>query len=250
MARRWPMGIRSDCGCSLTAVQAGGGMRSLHRRTFAGLLQMLVGLPILIFLPAWTLSFWQGWLCLAVFCISVIAITFYLMERDPKLLERRLSAGAAAEKRKAQKIGQVFGAIVFITLFAIPGLDHRFGWSHVPALAAVAGDVLIAAGFVIVFLVFRVNTYTSGIIEIAEGQQFVSSGPYAAVRHPMYSGSLIMLLGIPLALGSWWGMLLIFPMAAVLVARIFDEENFLTVSLAGYADYQRRIKYRLAPLIW
>ena len=116
-----------------------------------------------------------------------------------------MHAGPSAETQQSQKVGQVFGAIVFVATFVVPALDHRFAWSAVPAAVVISGDALVIMGLLIVFLVFRENTFTSATIEIATEQRLVSSGPYSTVRHPMYIGVLIMMLGIPLALGSWWG---------------------------------------------
>ncbi len=131
-----------------------------------------------------------------------------------------------------------------------PALDHRFGWSSVPAYVAISGDVLMLAGFAITFAVFKANTYTSGIIEVAEDQRVISTGPYAVVRHPLYSGALIMLFGIPLALGSWWGMLINVPLTVAVIWRLLDEERFLGEHLAGYVEYKEKVHYRLVPGVW
>ena len=133
---------------------------------------------------------------------------------------------------------QVITCVVFLADFVVPALDHRFGWSTVPAYAAITGDVMMVLGFVIVFVVFRANSFTSGIIEVAEDQRVISTGPYALVRHPMYVGGLIMLFGIPLALGSWWGMLVNVPMTVAIMWRLLDEERFLAENLPGYAEYR------------
>jgi protein-S-isoprenylcysteine O-methyltransferase Ste14 len=139
---------------------------------------------------------------------------------------------------------------VFIADFGVPALDHRFGWSSVPGYVCIMGDILMILGFAIVFIVFRANSYTSGIIEVAADQKVISTGPYAVVRHPMYSGGLIMLYAIPMALGSWWGMLVNVPMTAAVIWRLLDEERFLVGKLAGYAEYREMVKYRLAPFVW
>ena len=225
-------------------------MTKLHAKAIGGLLSLAALMAAALFISAWTLHYWQAWVCLAVFFAFSAAITSYLMKRDPELLERRLKAGPGAENEKSQKTIQSFARISFLALFVIPALDHRFVWSRVPAIASVAGDALIAVGFVTVFAVFKENTYTSGIIEVAAEQKVISTGPYAFVRHPMYSGALILLLGIPIALGSWWGLLLFIPMAGVIVFRLLDEERFLSARLPGYAEYLRRTKYRLVPWVW
>jgi protein-S-isoprenylcysteine O-methyltransferase Ste14 len=223
---------------------------SLVLRAFAGLCGLAVSLVLATFLPAWTIHYWQGWLCLASFFLPALAVTLYLMKSDLELLERRLKAGSRAEKESSQKRIQSFTRVFFLLLFVIPALDHRLGWSHVPLLASIAGDILIMAGFVIIFVVFRENTYTSGIIEVAEGQRVISSGPYAIVRHPMYSGAVAMMCGIPPALGSWWGLLLLVPMTGALIWRLREEEKFLAANLPGYCDYLRRVRSRLLPGIW
>jgi protein-S-isoprenylcysteine O-methyltransferase Ste14 len=225
-------------------------MKDVNREAMRGMLRMFLLLPLLVFLPAWTLNYWQAWLCLGVFFACVIAITTYLMKANPALLERRLKAGASAEKEKSQKVIQSLAAVAFVALFVLPGLDHRFSWSAVPAFAVIAGDALIVVGFVFVLWVFKVNSFTSGVIEVAAEQEMIATGPYAMVRHPMYLGSLVMLLGIPLGLGSWCGELAIVPMTIVIIWRLIEEERFLGERLVGYTQYKERVRYRLVPTVW
>jgi len=225
-------------------------MKDLHRKALVGILRTFVMLLAAVFLPVWTLRYWLGWACLAAFFVPACAISVWVAKNDPALLERRLKAGAKAEKEKGQKVVQAVAAVVFLADFVIPAFDHRFGWSVVPAWAAIAGDLMMVVGFAIVFAVFKANTYTSGIIEVAEDQKVISTGPYALVRHPMYVGGLIMLFGIPLALGSWWGMLVNIPMTAAVLWRLLDEERFLLEKLSGYAVYREAVKYRLVPFLW
>ncbi len=225
-------------------------MKDQHRKALIGILRTLVVLVAVIFVPSWSLRYWQGWACLAAFFVPACAITIWVAKNDPALLERRLKSGPKAEKEIGQKIVQTIASIVFLADFVIPAFDHRYGWSSVPAWASVAGDLMMILGFAIVFRVFKANTYTSGIIEVAEDQKVISTGPYAVVRHPMYSGALVMLFGIPLALGSWWGMLINVPMTAAIAWRLTDEERFLVAKLSGYAEYRGTVKYRLVPLVW
>lgn len=225
-------------------------MKALNRRAFEGLLQLIVALIALIFLPAWTIHYWQAWVFLAVFSISVLAITLYLMENDPKLLEKRVNAGSAAEKQARQKIIQLIASMAFILVITFPAIDHRFGWSTVPTPVVILGDVLVALGLLFVFLVFKENTYTSAVIEVDTEQKVISTGPYAIVRHPMYISALFMLVGVPLALGSFWGLLAIIPITITIVWRLFEEEVFLAKNLPGYAEYRSKVKYRLLPHIW
>ena len=225
-------------------------MKDLNKKAFGGLLSLLISLAASLFLPAWTLYYWQAWIFLGVFSVSVLAITIYLIKKDPKLLERRINAGPGAEKEKSQKIIQFLASIAFIAVLVFPAIDHRFGWSTVPPYAVAAGDILVALGLLVIFFVFKENTFTSAIIEVGTEQKIISTGPYAFVRHPMYTGGLIMLLGVPLALGSWWGLFTIIPITLVIIWRLLDEEKFLAKNLSGYSEYQNKVRYRLLPFIW
>jgi protein-S-isoprenylcysteine O-methyltransferase Ste14 len=225
-------------------------MNQLNIKAFSGMLQLAIVLGLTIFLPAWTLDYWQAWILVAIFFACTLAVTLYLMKNDPKLLERRVKAGVGAEQERSQNIIQAIAALVFIAIFVVSVLDHRFSWSTVPLSLIALGDILIALGFYLVFLVFKENTFASGTIEVGAEQKVIATGPYALVRHPMYVGALVMLVGVPLALGSLWGLLAIVPMVVVLIARLLDEEKFLAKNLAGYSEYQGKVRHRLFPLIW
>jgi protein-S-isoprenylcysteine O-methyltransferase Ste14 len=225
-------------------------MNPLNIKALAGLLQLVVLMAAMLFIPAWTLDYWQGWILIGLFLTSALTITIYLMKNDPKLLERRIKAGPSAEQEKSQKIIQSLAALAFLATFVVSAFDHRFGWSSVPLSIVVLGDVLVVFGFYLVFLVFKENTFASGTIEVGAEQRVIATGPYALVRHPMYIGALVMLVGVPLALGSFWGLLAIIPMTIVIVVRLLDEEKFLAKNLAGYPEYQAKVKHRLLPLIW
>jgi len=129
-------------------------------------------------------------------------------------------------------------------------LDFRFGWSSVPAAISVIGDVLVALGLGISMIVTIQNGYAAANVKVESGQDLVSTGLYGVVRHPMYFGNVVLMIGIPLALGSYWGLLFVIPGLAVLAARILDEEKVLTQQLAGYRDYAQRVHYRLVPYVW
>ena len=204
----------------------------------------------LLFGGAGTLDYWQGWRFLAVYFAASVAITLYLARNDPALLERRTRGGPWAEKQPAQRLIMLVASAGFIGLLVVPALDRRFGWSHSSAGTELSGDALILLGWLGIFFVFRENSFTSATIELAPDQRVVSTGPYAMVRHPMYSTALVMLAGIPLALGSWWGLLVLLVIAPALIWRIFDEERFLVDSLPGYAEYKQRVRYRLIPHVW
>jgi len=225
-------------------------MKGLYRRALIGILRTFFLLLAAIFLPVCTLRYWRGWVCLAAFFIPACGISAYVAKHDPALLERRLRAGPRAEKETGQKIVQGIASVVFLADFVVSALDRRFGWSSVPLYGSFVGVVMMLAGFAITFAVLKANRYASGIIEVAEDQRVVTTGPYAVVRHPMYSGALIMLMGIPPTLGSWWGTLVNLPLAAAIIWRLLDEERFLTGQLAGYGDYKERVRYRLVPFFW
>ena len=225
-------------------------MKNVNIKAFGGLFFLVLVLAVALFLPAWTLGYWQAWVFLAVFFVSVLAITLYLMKKDPGLLERRVEAGPAAETERSQQIIQALASLAFIVMFVLPALDHRFAWSTVPLVVVIVGDILVAFGLYSVFLVFKENTYTSAVIAVGAEQKIITTGPYAVVRHPMYTGAFIMLFGVPLALGSWWGLFPIVPMILVIVWRMLEEEKFLVKNLAGYTEYRNKVKYLLVPFIW
>jgi protein-S-isoprenylcysteine O-methyltransferase Ste14 len=225
-------------------------VKNLASKTALGYTQLIAVLAVLLLAPAWTLDYWQAWVYLFVFAASSALITTYLWKRDPNLLERRINAGPRAENEKIQKLIQLLASCVFIGVMILPSLDHRFSWSAVPLPVVVGGDILVALGFFIVFLVFKENTFTAATISVTPGQKVVSTGPYAVVRHPMYSGALVMLIGTPLALGSWWGFLMFIQMAFINAWRARDEERFLFKNLSGYKEYCQVVKYRLVPFVW
>ncbi|HEY1232265.1 MAG TPA: isoprenylcysteine carboxylmethyltransferase family protein [Candidatus Binatia bacterium] len=204
----------------------------------------------LIFLPAGTLDYWQGWVFFAFFFVGSSAIGLYLAIDNPVLLERRMKVGPTAEKEPSQKIIILFALLGFITLLVFPALDHRFGWSPVPPYGSVAGDALVALGFILTFGVIRQNNYAASTIQVVEGQKVVSTGLYAYVRHPMYAGVLPMIVGMPLALGSWWSLFGLVLVVPAIIWRLLDEEKFLHKNLRGYTEYTKKVRYRLIPFIW
>jgi protein-S-isoprenylcysteine O-methyltransferase Ste14 len=225
-------------------------MKGLNAKAFVGLFQLIAAMCLAVFLPAWTLAWWQAWVFLGVFFIAVLAITLYLMKKDPKLLERRVRAGPIAEKRLGQKVIQGAASLAFVAIFVVAGFDRRLGWSAVPLYLALAGDLLVALGLGIVFFVFRENSFASATIELGAEQRVIATGPYSLVRHPMYIGGLVLLLGVPVALGSWWALWAVIPLAVVIVWRLRDEETLLARDLAGYAEYRSKVRHRLVPFIW
>jgi protein-S-isoprenylcysteine O-methyltransferase Ste14 len=225
-------------------------MDNLYTRTLFSLVALSVVMGLLLFVPAGTIQYWQAWAYLAIFTGASLLISLYLLKKDPALLKRRMRGGPTAEKETTQKIIMLFASIGFIALLVVPALDCRFGWSAVSPSVVIAGDTLVAIGFYFIFLVYRENTFTSAIIEVAENQKVISTGPYALVRHPMYASALLYLVGTPLALGSYWGLLALVFIMSFLVWRLFDEEKFLAKNLPGYTEYQKKIQHRLVPYIW
>jgi protein-S-isoprenylcysteine O-methyltransferase Ste14 len=225
-------------------------VNNLAGKTVLGFVQLIAALGILLLAPAWTLYYWQAWVYLLVFTASAALITAYLWKEDPQLLERRINAGPVAENETSQKWIQLLASGVFIGTLVLPSLDHRFSWSHVPLPGVIVGDVLVALGFLIVFLVFKENTFTAATIVVTRDQKVVSTGPYAVVRHPMYAGALVMLFGTPLALGSWWGLLMFILMTFTIAWRASEEERFLLKNLSGYEEYCQTVRYRLMPFVW
>ena len=223
---------------------------TLNAKAWLSLFVLAVVMGLLLFPPAGTVRYWQAWLYLSVFTCASSLLTLYLMRRDPALLERRMSGGPTAEKRPAQKLIMLFVSVAFVALLVVPALDRRFGWSSAPPGVVVFGDLLVAAGFCIIFLVYRENTYTSATIEVAEGQKVVSTGPYALVRHPMYAGGSLYLAATPPALGSYWGLLAFAAMLPFLIWRLLDEEQLLARDLPGYSEYRQRVRHRLVPFVW
>jgi protein-S-isoprenylcysteine O-methyltransferase Ste14 len=222
----------------------------LTLKALAGLLNLFIILSLALFLPAWSFDFPAAWGYLAAFFLPVTFITFYFLKKDPALMARRLKAGPTGEQRTTQKVIQSLASLFFILMFIIPGFDHRLHWTHVPTLFIIVADMAVVCGLVIVFFVFRENSYTSAVIEVADAQKVIDTGPYAVVRHPMYSGAFLMVLFTPVGLGSWWGLPFAFLLMAVIILRLLDEEDFLRQNLPGYQVYSAQVKFRLVPGVW
>lgn len=225
-------------------------MNTLAIQTIKSFIIGVIVLGILLFLPAWTLAYWQAWLFIVVFMVSANAIGVYLSLKDPVLLERRKRIGPAAEQSMAQKIIISLAILGNVALLVFCAFDHRFAWSPVPPYVSLAGNVLIVLGFLINFFVLRENSYGASTVQTMENQQVISTGLYARIRHPMYAGVLVMIVGVPLALGSWWGLAILALITPVLIWRILDEEKLLANDLPGYREYEQKVRYRLVPYLW
>lgn len=207
-------------------------------------------LALALFLPAQSVHYRRAWIYLINFFVCTGAITIYLAKKDMALLARRINAGPANEKQRTQKIIQSLAQIAFLAIFLVSAFDRRFGWSHVPVYISVIGNMMVTAGFYLVFRVFKENTFTAGNITVEKEQSVISTGPYAIVRHPMYSGAFILLIGTPIALGSWYGLPAVIPIILVIIWRLLDEEKFLAKNLIGYSQYCKKVRFRLIPGIF
>lgn len=223
---------------------------NLNVKAVLGVIGLAAALAVAIFAAASTLAFWQAWVFLAVFNGASAVITVDLACNDRALLRRRIGGGPWREIDPIQRKITVLISAGFIALIVTPALGHRFGWLPAPAWVAIAGDVLIAVGFAIVFMVFRENSFTAATIQVAESQHVITTGPYGLVRHPMYSGALFYLLGTALALGSFAGLIPFAALLPALIWRLTAEERLLAAQLPGYAEYRSRVVWRLVPGVY
>ena len=206
---------------------------------------LLVGL--LIFLPAGTLAYAQGWLLMGLLFGPMFIAGLVMLAKSPDFLAKRLDV---KEKRSAQQGVVKLSGLMFIAGFVVAGLDYRFGWSQMPKAVTVAASVLFLLAYLLYAEVMRENAYLSRTIQVEEGQTVVSTGLYGIVRHPMYMATLLLFLVMPLVLGSWWALIPFAFYPAIIISRLKDEEELLTRELAGYEEYKEKVKYRIIPFIW
>jgi protein-S-isoprenylcysteine O-methyltransferase Ste14 len=224
-------------------------VKTISKMLVFGLVELVV-FGSMLFLPAGTFNYWQAWVFLAVVAISAWAPSFYVLRTNPDVIQDRMRGGPAAETRLAQKVVIAGLYLSLAVMVVVSVLDHRFGWSAVPAAICLVGDVVVAVGLGVVALVIVQNSYAAATVRVQADQQVVSTGLYGRVRHPMYTGNVIMMVGIPLALGSYWGLVFVLPGLIVLASRIRDEEKLLREELTGYREYTQKVRYRLAPGMW
>jgi len=225
-------------------------MDDLRFRAFKGLARFQIALALIIFLPAWSPTYWQGLVYWLLFGAACLAITLYFLRHDPSLVERRMRAGPGAEIEPRQRTIMWLASVALIALYLVSALDYGFGWSHVPALVSLLADLLVTLGFYGIFITFRENAYAAATVTVERNQPVIATGPYALVRHPMYAPALPLLLATPPALGSWIGLIPAAIVVAAIVWRLIDEETHLVRDLAGYEDYRRKVRFRLIPGIW
>lgn len=206
---------------------------------------VLVGL--LLFLPAGTLDYWNGLLFSGLLFVPMLILGIVLFVKAPKLLEKRLSN---KEKETEQKGVTAVAGLVFLGAFVLAGLDFRFGWTAVPSWLVWAAAVFFLISYGLYAEVMRENEYLSRTVEVQEGQKVVDTGMYGVVRHPMYAVTVLMFLSLPLILGSWISFVIFLGYPVLLVFRIRNEEKVLEEGLEGYAEYKKKVKYRMIPFIW
>jgi protein-S-isoprenylcysteine O-methyltransferase Ste14 len=225
-------------------------MDDLTRRVVVGLAKFQLFLALVIFLPAWTLQYWQGWLYWLIFGLACFVLGLYFARHHPALVARRMEAGPKAEKEPRQKLILWCASATLIALYVVCGLDHQFGWSSVPPSLVLIADLLVILGSYGFLITFRANEYAASTVTVEAGQPVISRGPYAVVRHPMYTAAIILYVATPVALASWWGVAPAAVLAAVIVWRLIDEEDYLARNLPGYEEYLRKVPWRLVPGAW
>jgi protein-S-isoprenylcysteine O-methyltransferase Ste14 len=214
-----------------------------------GLIAVVV-FGLLLFWPAGTFAYWQAWVFLAIYAAAALVPSIYWGAANPAVLQRRLHGGPAAETRIAQKLAVTGLFATFASLLVVSALDRRFGWSTVPIAVSVVGDVLVAFGLAAGTLTVVQNNYAGANITVESDQPVISTGLYGFVRHPMYFSLLILMMGMPLALGSYWALAGVLVGVLFLALRIEDEENMLEDELDGYREYQQKVRSRLVPFVW
>ena len=221
--------------------------KSLAVKAIIRFLSALFIIGCILFIPAGTFKYWNGWLFIASIFIPMIVVLTYLLIKDPELLAKRFKT---KEKEKEQKFIQKVGIVPTLIGFMLPGFDYRFNWSNVPTWLVIIATILVVSGYILFIIVMRQNSYASRVIEIQQNQKVIDYGLYSKVRHPMYVAAIIIMLSSPLVLGSYYALI---PMALyplIIIFRIKNEEEVLKKGLTGYEEYLKKVKYRLIPLIW
>lgn len=207
----------------------------------------LLFMAVLVFWPAGSLWFWNGWLLIGLLFVPMLILGIVLFIKAPELLKKRLNA---KEKSADQQGVVAVSGLMFLGGFIVAGLDHRLSWSAVPDWVVIAASAVFLISYALYAEVMRENAYLSRTIEVQEGQRVIDTGLYGIVRHPMYAVTLWLFLAIPLILGSWYALILFVIYPAVIAVRIRGEEKLLEEELPGYKEYKKKVKYRMIPFIW
>jgi protein-S-isoprenylcysteine O-methyltransferase Ste14 len=213
------------------------------RRLVSGILAFLA----VLFVPAGTVRYWEAWVFMAVLFIPMTLFATHLLRCHPSLLERRMRI---REREKEQRWIVTASSLGLVGTFVIPGFDRRFGWSSVPIWVVIAANTVVFLGYLLFMRTLLANEYAGRTVEVEEGQRLISTGPYAAIRHPLYLAAIWIFTAAPLALGSFWALLPAVLVVIIFLFRIREEEKVLTRTLPGYAAYCRKVRYRLIPGIW
>lgn len=221
-------------------------MKSIFKMLLSGILWLAV-IGALMFVPAGTFNYWQAWMVLAVTVISSWIMSIYFLRTHPAVLQRRQ---VSRESRSVQKVFLSAAVLCWAGMVVLSGLDHRFGWTEVPTAICLVGAVLLAVGFNGFTLVLAQNSHASITIRVEDSQPLISTGLYGVVRHPMYTCNAFVMVGNPLALGSYWGLVFVIPIFLLFAVRIRDEEKLLQEELDGYHEYMQKVPHRLMPGIW
>ncbi len=221
--------------------------RELFRQAMVKVLGGILLVGLLLFLPAGSLHYRQAWLLMGVLFVPMLAAGFVMLFKSPELLRKRLSA---KEEQGEQRTVVALSGLLFIAAFVLAGLNWRFGWLILPDAVSWAAALVFLLGYVLYAEVLRENVWLSRTVEVQEGQKIIDTGLYGLVRHPMYMSTLLLFLSMPLILGSLYSFLLMLLYVPIIAKRIRNEEQVLEQGLAGYADYKRRVRYRIIPCVW
>jgi protein-S-isoprenylcysteine O-methyltransferase Ste14 len=224
--------------------------RGLGKRAIGDAVRRQLLLAALLFLTAGSLRFWEGWVYWILITGAVLFNVLYFLHHDPALVKRRIKVGPTAERQKSQQVIQAVAGTLVCAVIVLAGFDERFQWSSVPTSMVWLADLAVMAGLLIIFLTLRENSYAAATVRVERDQPVITTGPYEWVRHPMYSGSMLAFLATPLALGSGWALVPAVLLCAAIVARLVDEESYLSGRLYGYKAYRREVPHRLIPHVW
>ena len=221
-----------------------------YKLFFQAITKFLIGALLvgaLIFVPAGTIKFLNGWIFMGVLFVPMFIFGIYLMFKNPDLLKRRLNA---KEKEGEQKTVIALSGLMFMAGFVIAGLNYRFGWVVLPNIVTIIASIVFVISYILYAEVLRENAYLLRTIEVEKGQKVVDTGMYGIVRHPMYIVTILLFLSIPLILGSIISFVIFLMYPFIIIKRIRNEEKVLERDLEGYIEYEKKVKYRLIPFIW
>ena len=207
----------------------------------------VLAVGMLVFLPAGTFCYKDGWIFMGVLFIPIFIMGIVLLKKSPNLLQKRLDG---KEKESTQKSVVAFSALFFLLAFVVAGLDFRYAWSTVPSAIKIIAAIVFVASYGLYAEVMRENAYLSRTIKVQDDQKVVDTGLYGIVRHPMYAATVLMFLSIGLILGSWFSFLILLAYPLIIAVRILNEEKILTEQLKGYNEYKQKVRYRIIPFIW